>query len=1515
MKKVILLAAAAAMLTGTASAQRVMDKLDRGLVAVSANSGMFVSWRVFGEDADNVKFNLYRDGSLVNSQPLSVSNFTDAAGSPSSKYTVKTVVNGVEKESSAASLNSATDYLEIKIAPIPSNIDGSDIKADYEPNDATVADLDGDGQLEILMKLRNNKDHAASDKTKSKDFDIIQVYKLDGTLLWWIDMGPNMLDFQSNEINIAAYDWDLDGKAECVLRAADGTVIHMADGTTQVIGDPTKNERNRLGYGGGGYFTTSGAEYLLYLNGETGKPYYVGEYPLKRLEAGETDLSIAWGDGYGHRSSKHFYGAPYLDGRKPSIFMARGIYTRHKMVAFDVDPATHQLVERWRWNMTKSGSPWYGQGYHNYCVADVDWDGRDEIVFGSMVIDDNGRGLSTTGLGHGDSQHCGDFNPYIFGQEIVACNEDSPNNNYRDATTSKIYYRTTGSDDDGRCIAGNFTNNIPGAQFTSARDYTNLISTVSNAPVKGTGSNGVAQNFRIFWDGDLLDETMNYDSFNGTTRTGTPSIQKYGQGIIRKFDGAATNNDTKGTPCFQGDILGDWREELIVRSADNTAIRIYTTTIPTEYRIYTLLDDPQYRNAMVWQMNGYNQTPHPSFFLGELEGITQAPPAPTMNGREEVDGSVSASFNGKAAIFAKTGNATASVSEGAAPAVFIDNAPSWVQGNDDNDNITYEYFTHTLTGGAFAGDMKLVKLGAGTLQLPAVAQKYTGDTEVWLGTLDFNGELQQSRLVLNRHSKLVSDGGKFSKGIEMYYGAAICPGTDSKAGVVTVTDLNMGFGSKLSLDLFADGTADKVNAATLTLEKKDWEICPQYNAPVISFTRHLASDETKLPAGTYELGTIGTLNGNLSDVIVEGLGGQKANLAMNDGKLVLEVSDVRDASDVIWVGNTADLDLNSANFKLASSGEATEFVGGDCIIFDDSALSTDINLPADIYPAKIVFNNTEKQYTFSGAGFLGNLDIEKNGAGRVILNNTSDFTGTVTINGGTIEVAKLGANEGSAIGALGNFANPIAINGGGVLAVSEAGKMSHNVTVSDGGICVMKGTVTLVGASILGNGTFHKTGAGQLNLTNANTINTMSIDEGKVYDEGDSHQLGKTIIFNGTNVELEHNLSIYGGRTDNVNFEVPEGKSGKFLATGRCDYTGKLTGKGKLEVVLRWVRNYLKGDWSEFEGTLVASQRKDSNYDPSYDYQNSKGLPKATLQIASGCTFNNGNLELGALEGTGVLGGSGTTKVGGKNVNSTFSGTIANGVSLVKNGEAKLTISKSHPNMGSITVNSGNLTVKTGNTQAALGQKAMVVKGVLAGAAVYGNSSATFGEGGVLNPSSTAKSDKNRTITFNNSLTMEPGSCILLEVLATDKYSKVVVDGQLALNSSRMYVQLSNYKPKLGDEFTFWTAGEADAFDFKQIELPELPSGFYWDTTAATHTNGLVKVTDQPGLNNFSGIKDIAADAVVVCRVVNLSGVVVKEFTATASEAKAACADLAPGVYIVAMMADGVSQVEKIVVD
>ena len=291
------------------------------------------------------------------------------------------------------------------------------------------------------------------------EYSIFEALKLDGTRLWWVNCGPNMGDFQNNEQNIVAYDWDGDGKAEVVMRAADGTTIHCADGSTYVVGDASKNYRS--GTKSGQWFMCTGAEYLVYMDGVTGKPYECKEYPLKRLEDGETDLEKAWGDGYGHRCTKHFFGAPYLDGKKPSIFLARGIYTRHKMIALDVDPATHTLKERWRWFNNTNG-PWKGQGYHNYAIADVDLDGRDEIVFGSMVIDDNGKGLSTTGFGHGDAQHVGDLNPYAHGLEQFACNEDEQGFNYRDATTSKVYVSQlkVGSDI-GRCMCGNFTDLYP----------------------------------------------------------------------------------------------------------------------------------------------------------------------------------------------------------------------------------------------------------------------------------------------------------------------------------------------------------------------------------------------------------------------------------------------------------------------------------------------------------------------------------------------------------------------------------------------------------------------------------------------------------------------------------------------------------------------------------------------------------------------------------------------------------------------------------------------------------------------------------------------------------------------------------------------------------------------------------------------------------------------------------------------------------------------------------------------
>ena len=430
------------------NAQRKMDVLSRGLVAVKTDNGVFLSWRRLGEEYYDVTYNIYRNGTKLNNTPLKVTNYTDPSGSAGSSYTVKAVVRGVEQAASKAVSPWAgynyssywSGYFDIPLCKVYDNT-GADITDTYVPNDAEIADLDGDGEMEIIIKRISTKD--ANDLFVSRTdgaYDRIDAYKQNGTLLWWIDVGPNMVSGGSHEINVIAYDWDGDGKAEVLLRGADDMIVHGQRGQQrqeypQRIGTKGVDTRNTVSHTANMTYTNTGGEYLVYMDGDHGIIYdavrYM-EYPLTRGKASD------WGDNYGHRSSKYFFGAPFLDGRNPSIFLARGIYTRHKMVAYDVEPSDHSLTQRWYWECLDSNSPGYGNGNHNYCIADVDMDGRDEIVYGSMVIDDNGKGLSTTGLGHGDALHCSDFDPYHHGLEIFACNEDNPNMNYRDATTSHI---------------------------------------------------------------------------------------------------------------------------------------------------------------------------------------------------------------------------------------------------------------------------------------------------------------------------------------------------------------------------------------------------------------------------------------------------------------------------------------------------------------------------------------------------------------------------------------------------------------------------------------------------------------------------------------------------------------------------------------------------------------------------------------------------------------------------------------------------------------------------------------------------------------------------------------------------------------------------------------------------------------------------------------------------------------------------------------------------------------------
>ena len=1123
------------------SAQRKTDMLNRGLTAVQTTSGVYCSWRILGEEYYDVTYNLYRDGVKI-AERLDVSNYTDAAGTGSSKYTVKAVVRGVEQSACKEATAWAQNYLEIT----PRH-DGSIIST-LVPNDACCADVNGDGELEILMKFDNQNEMSANfpKEGNNGEYTILEVMKLDGTVLWWVNCGPNMGDFQNNEQNIVAYDWDLDGKAEAVMRLAEGSVIHLSDGTTYTIGADGQNGTAWTNYrtpktGGVEWFTHYGNEFLVYCEGSTGKPYVVTEFPLKRLEDGETSLEAAWGDGYGHRSSKYFFGAPYLDGRKPSIFLARGIYTRHKMIAYDVNPDTHELTVRWRWNNNTAGSPWYGQGYHNYAVADVDWDGRDEICFGSMVIDDNGHGLSTTGLGHGDAQHHGDFNPYVHGHEIYTCNEDAPDNNYRDATTSKIYYRQVSSNDDGRAMMGNFSNLYPGCLGRSGHDT--AISSVTNEHIPSDIAFDV--NFRIYWDGDLLEET-----FSGTgTRNSAGRIYKPSIGnSIETLTGSLTNNDTKSTPCYQGDLFGDWREEVMMRTADNK-IRIYTTTIPTEWRNYTLWHDYQYRNAMVWQMCGYNQPPHTSYFLGELEGITQAPPALTMANRTEVanGGSIGTDMDDRQVIAAETNNMEISVADGAKPYIFFDNAASHVIGHDNNSYIEYVYYTHTLTGGGVSGFRQRDGEAVDILVLQVV-----------IGFLEDGADRPP-------------EGGTFSAGITADYNATIYPGGIDKKGEISVSDLTLNFGSRMVFDVYSDGSADQLQAPKLTIEKKDWQYGPQYAAPVFQMVPHYVDGATNLSGLKVMIAAVNELTGNIEDIAIEGLDGQKAWLSYEEGKVYLNVDVLREATDVVWDGGTDGIwdFADSENFKTPD-GNSSAFVTGDAVTFNDQANATTILVTGNLTPASVTFDNNAKSFIMEGTGsIIGNGSITKKGTGNVTINNVNKYTGGTILQGGKLTVSSLANNDGAEYGALGGVNNKITFSGG-TLAVNKDIVTTQPVSITDG-----NGTIEIAsGKQLTMNGAVSgslkelvKTGAGTLTLNGNATYGTLILNQGTVQageNNGSVHQYPSTVILNGGTLRDPDN--IYSYSTNNANVEVPEGKTATWTLDSRCNYKGKLTGAGTLTI-------------------------------------------------------------------------------------------------------------------------------------------------------------------------------------------------------------------------------------------------------------------------------------------------------------------------------------------------------------
>ncbi len=566
------------------------EKLGRGVIAVRKSADeVFVTWRYLSRDAMSTAFDVYRDGKKINANPIKDVTFFIDKNPNGGVYSVQPV--GKQEKSADWTLpaDAPTGYVNL---PLDKPADGVTPKGDayaYSPNDASIGDVDGDGEYEIILKWdpRNSHDNSHAGYTGNVYFD---CYKLDGTKLWRIDLGRN-IRAGAHYTPFMVYDLDGDGIAEVVVKTADGTI----DGKGKVIGKADADHRNSNGY------ILEGPEFLTVFSGATGEALDTVDYIPPRGKVSD------WGDGYGNRVDRFLAAVAYLDGVRPSVVMCRGYYTRTVLAAFDWDGK--KLKSRWTFDSDAKPEwkAYRGQGNHSLQVADVDGDGKDEIVYGSCAIDHDGTGLYNTGLGHGDAMHVTQFSPELPGLQLWQCHESKGNGvTFREAATGEILFqkKVDKDKDIGRCMAADIDPTNPGLEMWAAGMG------MYNLKGESMGSPKLSINMAVWWDGDLLRELLDGNK-----------ITKYDWNAkkvktIMTFEGCVSNNGTKSNPCLQADLFGDWREEVLVRTADNTALRLYVSTVPTEYRFHTFLEDPVYRLSVVTQNIGYNQPTQPGFYFG-----------------------------------------------------------------------------------------------------------------------------------------------------------------------------------------------------------------------------------------------------------------------------------------------------------------------------------------------------------------------------------------------------------------------------------------------------------------------------------------------------------------------------------------------------------------------------------------------------------------------------------------------------------------------------------------------------------------------------------------------------------------------------------------------------------------------------------------------------------------------------------------------------------------------------------
>ncbi len=645
-----------------------MEKLDRGLTAVRlsyTSDSYYVSWRLFGTDNNTTTFNLLCDGKVIKSDIYKTTGVT-VTGSQSSSFQVQTVHDGEVVATSEAVKPWSDIYKTLKLNR-PAGASNKSGYYTYTPNDCSVADVDGDGQYEIVVKWdpTDSQDNSISGYTGNVYLD---CYEFDGTQLWRIDLGKN-IRAGAHYTQFLVYDFDKDGKAEVICKTAPGSI----DGTGSYVSavgcdDNIINTDNSKDYRNSKGFVITGPEFLTVFNGQTGKAINTIWYQPNRGKEIRSSAAASlanWGKSdNGNRADRFLASVAYLGGQdeNPSAVMCRGYYTYAYVWAVDYDGT--KLSQRWLHQSTATDSYYlltgdasnkatsvssntsgmgtlytlYGNGNHNMSVADVDGDGKDEILYGSAALDDDGKLLYAVGYGHGDAMHVSDIDPDRDGLEVFDVHEEDVDpfgEDLHDAATGEVIFNKLGITDNGRGLAADL---IPDATNRGLEFWSSNYRDLYNVKGSVASSKHVSVNFRTYWNGDAQDELFD-GSYSSKTLVSSPSIAYWnGNGtsksiVFSNYDNSQSCNTTKSTPNLQADIFGDWREEVILwNGTDSCSLNIFSTTAETDYRVPCLMHDHTYRMGISWQQTAYNQPPHLGYYLPDyIDSFIGVNPATGIN--------------------------------------------------------------------------------------------------------------------------------------------------------------------------------------------------------------------------------------------------------------------------------------------------------------------------------------------------------------------------------------------------------------------------------------------------------------------------------------------------------------------------------------------------------------------------------------------------------------------------------------------------------------------------------------------------------------------------------------------------------------------------------------------------------------------------------------------------------------------------------------------------------------------